>query len=101
MDSVTIIEKFAKGFAKIAAPLTNLTRKQNWFKWTKIEKDSFEALKRALTNAPVLKCADPNLEYEVTSDASDTGTGAVLTQTNQNGCKPMAQNLYKCSELSS
>ncbi len=40
--------KFVTGFAKIAAPLTNLTRKNNSFKRTKSEKDSFESLKRAL-----------------------------------------------------
>ncbi len=66
---------------KIAAPLTDLTKKKNPFKWEKQEENSFTELKRALTNAPVLKCADPKLEYQVTSDASDTGTGAVLTQT--------------------
>ncbi len=31
--------KFVNGFAKIAAPLTNLTRKENSFKWTKSEKE--------------------------------------------------------------
>ncbi len=45
------------GFAKIAAPLTDLTKKKNPFKWEKREENSFTELKRALTNAPVLKCA--------------------------------------------
>ncbi len=46
---------------------------------------------------PCTKCADPNLEYEVTSDASDTGTGAVLTQTNETDVKPIAYTSRKLS----
>ncbi len=34
--------KFVNGFPKLAAPFTNLTRKENSFKWTKTEKNSFE-----------------------------------------------------------
>ncbi len=31
----------------------------------------------------------PKLECQVTSDASDTGTGAVLTQIDKSGCHPI------------
>ncbi len=82
--------KFVNGFAKIAAPLTNLTSKNNTLQWNKLECDSFNALNEDLTQAPVLKCADPGLEYQVTCDASDTGTGAFLTQTDEKGCRPVA-----------
>ncbi len=56
------------------------SQENNTFQWNKLESDSFNALKEALTQSPVLKCADIGLEYQVTCDASDTGTGAVLTQ---------------------
>ncbi len=39
----------------------------------------------------------PKLEYQVTSDASDTGTGAVLTQTDESGCRPIAYTSRKLS----
>ncbi len=67
------------------------------FKWENIENESCKLLKKTLTDTPVLKCADPGLEYEVTSDASDTGTGAVLTRTDKIGCRPIA---YKSKRLS-
>ncbi len=69
--------------------MTNLTIKDNSFKRENIENESFKSLKKVFTNTPVLKCADPGLEYEVTSDSSDTGTGAVLTQTDKMGCRPV------------
>lgn len=82
--------RFVKDFAKIATPLTNLTKKDVAFTWGAIEQNSFEALKDTLTKAPVLRCADPNLPYELTADASQTGVGAVLTQTDKDECRPVA-----------
>ena len=43
-----------------------------------------------LNYAPVLRCADPNLPYELTADPSQTGVGAVLTQTDKLGTRPVA-----------
>ncbi len=88
---------------KIAAPLTNLTRKNIAFKWTQVQTDSFNALKKALTQAPVLKCADPDVEYQVTSDASDTGTRC-STDTNrrqklQTCCLTRPKHLMKPNKI--
>ena len=47
-------------------------------------------MKEALTRAPVLRCADPALPYEITTDASEMGIGGVLTQTDETGCRPVA-----------
>ena len=46
--------KFVKGFSKIAAPLTRLTRKEEPFFWSEAYQQSFDELKRRLTSAPVL-----------------------------------------------
>jgi len=82
--------RFVKDFAIIATPLSNLTRKNIPFQWRKLEVNAFEKLKEMLTQAPVLRCADPNLPYELTADASQTGVGAFLTQTDETGCRPVA-----------
>ena len=82
--------RFEKDFATIATPLTNLTRKDIPFQWRQTEEKAFELLKKKLTEAPVLRCADPSLPYQLTSDASETGVGAVLTQTDDSRCRPIA-----------
>ena len=46
--------RFIKGFAGIARPLMNLTRKDVPFQWGHDQDAAFEALKHALTKAPIL-----------------------------------------------
>jgi len=45
---------FVQGFAKIAHPLHNLTRKNATFVWTDECERAFQELKECLTSAPVL-----------------------------------------------
>ncbi|CDF39331.1 unnamed protein product [Chondrus crispus] len=80
----------SKYFATIATPLSNLIRKNNPLKWEKPQALAFQELKQRLTEAPVLRCADPNLPYQLTADASQTGVEAVLTQTDESACRPVA-----------
>ena len=82
--------RFIQDFAKIATPLTNLTRKKTPYKWTSREDAAFTELKTKLTEAPVLKTADPDQEYIVTFDGSDTAVGAVLSQVYESGDHPVA-----------
>ncbi|CDO77977.1 hypothetical protein BN946_scf184303.g1, partial [Trametes cinnabarina] len=49
--------RFVAGFAKIAAPLHQLTGQSEW-KWGDAQRDTFVGLKDAITSAPVL--AIPN-----------------------------------------
>lgn len=51
----------------------------------KIGKKMFEQLKNRLFRSSVLQCADFRLPYELSSDASEVGVGAALTQTDENG----------------
>ena len=90
--------KFVKDFSKIAYPLTELTKKGKPFNWTNEQQSSFDKLKQAMTTTPVLKCADPALPYEVTTDASDTGIGGVLSQMDNSMSRPVAFTSRKLSE---
>ncbi len=63
-------------------------------KWTQVETDSFNAL----TGGPVLKFANPDLKYQVTSGASHAGTGAVQTQTDGKVLRPFAYTSKTFSE---
>ena len=71
--------RFIKNFAKIAAPLMNLTRKNHPFTWSLREGEAFNQLKTILQNAPVLQLADQQKDYILTTDASDYAMGVVLS----------------------
>ncbi len=72
--------KHIPNFSKIAAPLHNLTKENVEFLWTQECQNSFETLKSTLTTAPVLVKADVNQPFLVTTDASSTHVGGVLSQ---------------------
>jgi len=61
--------RFIEGFSKIAAPLTQLTRKDQPFAWTDRCEESFLDLKQKLTSAPVLVIPDISRPFEVYCDA--------------------------------
>ena len=77
--------KHINNFAKIATPLTNLTRAQAEFKWTPDCQQAFETLKQKLLHAPVLVRADLDKEFIITTDASNTHVGGVLSQIQNDG----------------
>ena len=82
--------RYVARFSKIAAPMTKLTKKNVPFKWTSDQTESFEALKDALTTAPVLKNPEFGMPFKVTCDASDVAVGAVLSQQTPEGERPVA-----------
>ena len=67
-----------KGFAAIAKPLTDLTKKDRDFTWSNEEEATFQKLKEALTSAPILQVFDEDKPHEVWVDASDFAVGATL-----------------------
>ena len=75
--------QFVSRFADIAAPLYHLTQKDVQFSWTKECNESFQCLKRSLTEAPIL--AFPHLDLHASpfilqTDASAGGLDAILQQ---------------------
>ena len=77
--------KFIQGYSTVAGPLTTLCGKEaaeayNWHRWGKAELTALQALKDALTSAPVLAVPDPDKPFVVRTDASLLGTGGVLMQ---------------------
>jgi Reverse transcriptase (RNA-dependent DNA polymerase)/RNase H-like domain found in reverse transcriptase/Aspartyl protease len=72
--------KYIKAYSAMASPLTNLTRKSSAFTWGKAQQEAFQAIKYALTHAPVLVMPDFTKPFEVWCDASKLGLGALLMQ---------------------
>jgi hypothetical protein len=71
--------KFIKSYGSIAAPLTNMLKK-NSFGWTAAAQEAFEALKLVVSRAPVLALPNFSLPFIIECDASGGGIGAVLMQ---------------------
>ncbi len=93
--------KFVQNFATIAKPLTDLlsgiiNKKKHWsrqrtkttipWRWTTEQQNAFDSLKLSLTSPPILGYANYGLPFELHTDASGTGLGAVLYQ-EQDGVK--------------
>jgi hypothetical protein len=57
-----------------------MVKSRNEFKWTKQHRDQFEDLKQALTTVLVLATLDPDGNFVLRTDASDTALGGVLAQ---------------------
>ncbi|CAL1380625.1 unnamed protein product [Linum trigynum] len=72
--------RFIKGYSALAAPLTDLLKKNKAWEWLDRCREAFEALKNAVTKEPVLALPDPTKAYEVQTDASDFAIGGVLMQ---------------------
>ncbi|XP_020692921.1 uncharacterized protein LOC110107104 [Dendrobium catenatum] len=71
--------RFIRGFSIIIAPITECL-KEKTLTWTADQERSFNTLKTALTTAPVLAIPDFNKPFQVDTDASSVGVGAVLAQ---------------------
>jgi hypothetical protein len=71
--------KFVQDYGSIAAPLTALLKKDG-FSWNDDAATAFQALKAAVTSAPVLALSDFSRPFVVECDASTYSFGAVLIQ---------------------
>ncbi|GJU56045.1 reverse transcriptase domain-containing protein [Tanacetum coccineum] len=72
--------RFIQDFSKIARPMTHLLEKETPFFFSKECIESFNTLKRKLTEAPILIAPDWDLPFKLMCDASDFAIGAVLGQ---------------------
>ena len=90
--------KFIKGFAKIAKPLTLLTRQQVKFEWTSVHHTAFLHLKEAIVQAPILCYPNPNKKYIVYTNASDNVCRAQLSQEHNGTEFPIAFLLHTFTE---
>src|SRR6185295_18678076 len=76
---------FIQDFAKIVQPMTRMTRKDVPLVWNEVAQASFDQLKKALTNAPVLAFPDPQRPFILHTDGSSQGLGAILSQVGPDG----------------
>ena len=80
LGTCSYYRKFVPNYADLAAPLTNLTRKNQKFEWSTACQEAFDLLKKALTTSPILSYPRPEGKFILDTDASGTAIGAVLSQ---------------------
>jgi len=76
--------------ADIAKALTQLTKKDKIWDWSREYQESFDKLKSKLRNAPVLVFPDFKVTFILTTDASTVGLGAVLCQVQEGIERPIS-----------
>jgi hypothetical protein len=77
-------------FAETAKPPKKLTRKEQEFNWGPSQQEALEELKTKLCTTPVLAYPNFHLPFILTTDASNVGVAAILSQV-QNGLeRPVA-----------
>ena len=72
-----------KNFAEVARPLYHLMEKSKAFRWTKECQEAFTELKERLTSALIF--VFPGFSQSLDTNVSDSGTGAVLSQSDNDG----------------
>lgn len=88
VSSCSWYRRFIPNFAKIAKPLTDLTKKKLQWTWGQDQQNAFDELKRLITSAPCLAPADDSLPFFLYTDASNYAIGAMLCQkTDDKGCR--------------
>lgn len=79
LELIGFYRKFIKGYATLAAPLTNLLQKDQ-FQWSPTADSGFQNLKLMMTRAPVLVTPNFSIPFTIETYASSFAIGAVLIQ---------------------
>jgi hypothetical protein len=85
LGTANYYRRFVEGYSKIAAPLTELTKKDQPFQWKEEQDEAFVKIKRHIVTAPVLRMFDPAEPITIETDASDYAIGACMSQPDDSG----------------
>jgi hypothetical protein len=82
--------RFIKNVSMLTAPISPLLEKHNAFEWFEDCESARELIIEKLTETPLLRIFNPNLEIELHTDASCVGIGAALLQKEDGVVRPVA-----------
>lgn len=86
LGSANFYRRFINRYSALAAPLTSLLqgakngRKTGPFEWDTPQQQAFDELRRAFTEAPMLRHFDPERRIRLETDASNFACCAILSQ---------------------
>jgi hypothetical protein len=72
--------KFIRNFGVICKSLTELLKKHVYFTWTATHEEAFQAIKQDLIADSVLALPNYIKQFQLETDTSESGVGAVLMQ---------------------
>jgi transposase InsO family protein len=98
MGFVNFNRQFIKDFAKIAIPLTKLTKKETTWRWGDSQKEAFGKLKFACITEPVLVSFRSGEPLRFETDASDLAMGGAALQERDGKWHPIAYYSKKFSQ---
>ena len=91
MGAIQYLSKYIENLSANTDKLRQLLKKSNKWEWKKEHSESFENLKKKITQIPCLAHYNADLPNVVTTDASLNGLGATLWQRQSDGnMKPIA-----------
>lgn len=82
--------RFVPNFSTIISPLSRLQKKGQVWEWGEEQERAFKLIKDRLISAPILTCPDFTRRFYLQTDASNSGLGAILFQTFDEGDKAVA-----------
>jgi hypothetical protein len=77
---ISYYRRFIPNCSKIASPFHKISKRDARFEWNAEQEHAFQYLKNRLISQPILLYPDFSKEFVLTTDASNTGIGAVLSQ---------------------
>jgi hypothetical protein len=85
LGTANYYRKFVENYSTIAAPLNNLLKEDVAWNWSEECRKAFDTIKEKLTQAPILRRSDYSSPFELHTNWSGVGLGAVLVQRDDQG----------------
>src|SRR5258706_15643182 len=98
---VNFYQKFIHNFSNVACPLYALTCKTQQWVWGSPEQEAFDALKKAVTSAPILTFPSQSGRFHLKCDASNFVTGGYSPRCKQMACTSQSPSCQRDSLIQS
>ena len=85
LGKINFVRRFIPNFAELVKHITSMLKKGSEIKWNGVARKSFESIKKAIMETPMLISLDYSKEFHIFSFASDETLATVLLQADEEG----------------